>query len=433
MIATQSQPQAGPSYYEFPPATPPRNFNTAPSHHRQRPSLSSPLSWLGRASSTSSSLHMATSQPLRISEPVIIDAVDQPGTRAGTLGSGATIVSTPQEALARHMLKMSYVAEENEQESPLSDPTMPPTPPPKASASVAAQQSTPTRSPGSSHRRRSLKMSNPPSPTADALPPLPIMPPMHLMPTPAFEPMLLSVPDQISEASQVLVALQTSTETCYTTMSTLTSRPSNLSRYLEALTPPEAADSPSPVTTQFSTLFRDLAGAVQTAHNVHIFLDRPSAPYTHIMAYLRTPVAEGVIPSLPRSVQLGFSSSQSRLEALLELRDEAKYLDLQELYRLCTEELQHRRPSPRHSRGTSIASSGEDRGRDSTAIRLHHQQHHRGGSAESLGTTVFNSPPMLILDKAGAAYVPPAEALRSRSHSETRSNTVRQRPRADWI
>lgn len=44
---------------------------------------------------------------------------------------------------------------------------------------------------------------------------------------------------------------------------------------------------------------------------------------------------------LPRAIQL-ISTSSSRLEALLELRDEANYLDLQELYQLCNAEICHR-------------------------------------------------------------------------------------------
>lgn len=50
---------------------------------------------------------------------------------------------------------------------------------------------------------------------------------------------------------------------------------------------------------------------------------------------------------LPRAVQLG-STSPSRLESLLDLRDEASYLGLDELYALCCQEINrsHRSPLP---------------------------------------------------------------------------------------
>ena len=81
------------------------------------------------------------------------------------------------------------------------------------------------------------------------------------------------------------------------------------------------------------------------------------------MAYLRSPISTPEHPAiLPRAVQLT-GSSTSRLEALLELRDEARYLDLEELYKLCNDELRSRyaRPAPAplglHLRGLSSASS----------------------------------------------------------------------------
>lgn len=81
----------------------------------------------------------------------------------------------------------------------------------------------------------------------------------------------------------------------------------------------------------------------------------------HILSYLRTPVSTPECPAvLPRAAQLT-SSSSSRLEALLELRDEARYLDLDELYKLCSDELRARHyfglaRSSQHTRGMSSAS-----------------------------------------------------------------------------
>ena len=86
--------------------------------------------------------------------------------------------------------------------------------------------------------------------------------------------------------------------------------------------------------------------------------------YAHILAYLRTLPSTPEHPAiLPRPVQLT-STSSSRLDALLELRDEAKYLDLDEMYKLCTDELRLRQSDDRrnnalgfHTRVMSNASS----------------------------------------------------------------------------
>ena len=59
---------------------------------------------------------------------------------------------------------------------------------------------------------------------------------------------------------------------------------------------------------------------------------------------------------LPRPVQLT-STSSSRLEALLELRDEARHLDLDELYKLCTEEIRLRYSNALGLQGHSRAMS----------------------------------------------------------------------------
>ena len=85
------------------------------------------------------------------------------------------------------------------------------------------------------------------------------------------------------------------------------------------------------------------------------------------MTYLRALPSTPENPAiLPRPVQLT-SSSSSRLDALLELRDEAKYLDLEELYKLCTDEIRtrHGPVNPlglsHHTRGVSNVSLAESR------------------------------------------------------------------------
>jgi hypothetical protein len=76
------------------------------------------------------------------------------------------------------------------------------------------------------------------------------------------------------------------------------------------------------------------------------------------MAYLRSAPSTPECPTmLPHAVQL-ISSSTSRLEALLDLRDEASYLDLDELQQLCNAEIRHRESIFSH---TQVGSSGSDR------------------------------------------------------------------------
>lgn len=67
---------------------------------------------------------------------------------------------------------------------------------------------------------------------------------------------------------------------------------------------------------------------------------------------------------LPRGIQLSSLSNSTsttlfntKLEALLEVRDESAYLGLDSLQKLCNEEIRHRLThAPRHTRGTSYAS-----------------------------------------------------------------------------
>lgn len=89
--------------------------------------------------------------------------------------------------------------------------------------------------------------------------------------------------------------------------------------------------------------------------------------YIHILAYLRQPIVEGQPDTLPHALQLhNYTPSslspllnlQSRLDTLIELRDEAAYLNLEGLYRLCADEIRHRY-GPRqflHQRGNSSSS-----------------------------------------------------------------------------
>lgn len=153
------------------------------------------------------------------------------------------------------------------------------------------------------------------------------------------------VPSQVIDRSQVLVTIETASMSLKTTFETLTSRPSHLSTFLKNIiqTPQdgdvvsEGHSAASDATSPFRSLFQDhlVASGVlpETTHSIHLFLDRPSESYPHILAYLRAPGSH-----LPHSVKLS-----QKLEDLVALRDEARFLDLIDLARLCTDELSRHR------------------------------------------------------------------------------------------
>ncbi|KAG8749392.1 hypothetical protein FRC12_013436 [Ceratobasidium sp. 428] len=223
-------------------------------------------------------------------------------------------------------------------------------------------------------------LSKPPSPTKPTNGPfLPLLPPPRQSPKEApttpllpFHPVLLSgVPTHPIPPSQVVVTLETSTLSQRTTVATLTSRPSRLASYLQALVPSASKEVPS-TDASFSSLFAahlaqaGLVPQAQGSHSglIHIFLDRPSAPYAHILTYLRT--GSGATGVLPRSASLALNADPARVEALCELRDEARYLELAELAELCDKELRARAPKLRNATSSSSLrefnfGSGSDR------------------------------------------------------------------------
>ena len=80
--------------------------------------------------------------------------------------------------------------------------------------------------------------------------------------------------------------------------------------------------------------------------------------YIHILNYLRSPVVEGQPDSLPRALQLINSPAiQSRLENLIEVRDEAAFLGLEDLQRLCIEDIRMRCGPRLHTHGNSAGGS----------------------------------------------------------------------------
>jgi len=173
-------------------------------------------------------------------------------------------------------------------------------------------------------------------------------------PPPPFEAILLSpIPEGAINPSKFIVTLETCTTTYRTTLRSLASRPSHLSRYITSLLSPisettsvysNSSDvSSSQNSSDFNTFFRDYltsSGCLPQSSGIHVFLDRPSAPYTHLLAYLRSAPSTPEHPeTLPLAVQLGTSPSDSRLESLHELREEASYLGLVDLDLLCSHEI----------------------------------------------------------------------------------------------
>ncbi|KAI0053559.1 hypothetical protein FA95DRAFT_1600707 [Auriscalpium vulgare] len=394
----------------------------------RRPSIASPMSWLSRTSSSNSNTapYAAAIKPMRISEPQLAQDLEaKPYQRHRPLGSGAMVVRTPQEALAGSGVTVDYTSdpesipedveeedkesvyasedehedqhetlpEEKPQELPRTvTPAIPPAySPPRPTLPLS--KSTPTLPLRDGSLRARPTRPPPPPPTASEpvvhttvvkptpsppmssyFPPVPPLP-SHLVPpapAPPFECILLSsVPNNAIDLNKVIVTLETCTATHRTTLSTLTSRPSHLSDYLQSLfasphdpdvvTPHSPTSEYSPSESTFNSIFHHhltASGLLPgSASNVHIFLDRPSALYEHILTFLRSPPNTiDHTTALPHAVQL-HTYSTARVETLVTLRDEARYLGLDELARLCTDELLTRHPhAPAHARGASAGS-----------------------------------------------------------------------------
>jgi hypothetical protein len=302
--------------------------------HGRRPSLTSPMTWLTRSSSTNSH------------EPSIRSSHAKPSAarhiKHGTLGSGVTIVRTPQEALAGSGVAVECVSDqeidhEEEEDSDRAEdedheetegeeleddegethhvrveqaeiPVPPAYSPPRSSLPLS--KSTPTLPLKDAHPTRPTR---PPPPLPSArdsavlfqkkLPPPPLssqfptVPPIpaHLSPPstpPPFGCILLSpVPPNAIDFSKVLVTLESCTATHRTTFNTLISRPSHLANYLKSLfaevdDESDVADSASLYSRtengSFSSIFHNhltSSGLLSpSSFNVHIFLDRASAP-----------------------------------------------------------------------------------------------------------------------------------------------------------
>ncbi|KAI0677603.1 hypothetical protein C8Q78DRAFT_960170 [Trametes maxima] len=422
-------PALEPSASTARPVSPPTSPRPKPKI--RRPSVSSPMSWLARASSsgsTHSTAPYAPSRPVRISEPRFkdpIEAIAHP--RSGVLGAGAVVVRTPQDALAGPRASASSpdllnhsrstsphrpIPKEYEDRTDYARPGSPPLPPipddrsefagedadamtldwQSTSMSVRSHPPPPSRPPPSlpsipdfdsevaqarpvSPLRPSPKNMPPPS-TSDYFAPTPApSAPAGVPATPPqspFDAILMSpVPNSTLDPSKIIVSVETSTETHRTTMATLVSRPSHLASYLLGLFPANDADTRSVYSTNsevdssFNSIFHHhlaSSGVLTSAStNLHVFLDRPSGPYAHILAYLRSPHSTPDAPApapppLPHAARL--NGTTARFDALVDLRDEAAYLGLTELKTLCADELRHHCHPPHRGGAHAHAPGG---------------------------------------------------------------------------
>ncbi|KAF8655312.1 hypothetical protein AX16_003209 [Volvariella volvacea WC 439] len=386
--------------------------NSSRSRKSSASSLSTPM-WLGRSSSQA---HSSATKPARTSEPKVPRSIEVISARTGVLGSGATIVRTAEEALRDTPMRPSFDGkmitpsrnlEVLNHRRAMSEETLI-QPVPSIKEEYISPPCTPPLSPvhePSDHGEEHKPRGHPPKPDRALLALPSQMQPssnriaeesisfpelsqqfMAISPRPTFEPVLISnTASNAIDLSKVIVMLETCTTTYKTMLSTITSRASLLATYLKGLlsttqsTPVEQSLRPQSAASVYSTASaedddratyqRYLAsqGLVSPCPTIHIFLDRPSAPYVHVLNYLRSASCTSTVDEiLPRSVQLQ-SSSYTRLEALLELRDEAAYLELQDLHRLCTEELRVRQV-PRAA--TRAANSGPPRSQQASIVNL---------------------------------------------------------------
>ncbi|KAI0068731.1 hypothetical protein BV25DRAFT_1833909 [Artomyces pyxidatus] len=450
------------------------------SHRGRRPSLSSPMSWLSRSSSSSNHIapYGAAIKPMRISEPKLYDQLTYP--RNGTLGTGAVVVRTPQEALAGSGVAVDYTsdpepeekesdesdeeeADHDEQEPdapseeqqdagkplpPVDTPVPPAYSPPRPSlplskstptlplkdASVPARPNRPPPPPPAATEppvRVAPKAPLASPPMSSYFPPVPPLP-SHVIPpslAPPFECILLSsVPSNAIDLTKVIVTLETCTAIHRTTLTTLTSRPSHLADYLKSVfamardpedTPVDSASDCSPAQSSFNSIFHQhltASGLIPgSASNIHIFLDRPSASYDHILTFLRSPPTTfDHTSTLPHAVQLQ-SYSTARVDALVALRDEARYLGLDELCRLCGEELLARQPHMRGNSSGSIRSMHTLRERDEETEEAHRDSVGSSGSMHSSGSG------------------PRSHSRERTDWKETPSATLRSRSKGNWL
>ena len=365
-------------------------------------------------------------------------------------------------------------------------PSSPPTSPPRSASKapnttpekVAELPPLPSFRPISAFVRSSSVTSPPPSATSIvALPPPPFLP---VLISPCTSP---SVPPE-----QQLIALETASCTLTTTLATLTATPSHLSSYLTTLVPraPSPPPSPgSPFTAAFKAhqealglLAANAAATAKTStpssptsskdsasvypdedtespvdtieddsHSIsktptptaplktptrrmHIFLDRPSSPYTHILAYLRSLSSATVYaqPGLPRSITHMPASSAVRMDALLEVREEAVFLGMDALIRICDDEIARRRTerAKKLSLRVQKGTKGDDRGSISSGHETAVEESGASRPSSGVELDVFGSVTNVNISTVGAQRTTPAPIANAiRSTSPARASILR--------
>lgn len=269
-------------------------------HKPQKSSLSGTMSWLSRSSSSNSSLNSpkqpySASKPMRISEPKFVDLFTPPTVNKNP-GSGATVVRTPQDALAGSGLHNPDVGRKETRSMKAEIVERSPHPSPPASPSRPTIQITRSQP---NLTLREIPQS-PRQPVPQRPPPVPIQvqtpePAVVVYPPsqPSFEPILITpVPVTPIDPYKTIVTIETCTTTYKTTLNTLTSRQSHLSDYFVSLLESTQAmrsdacsvysDSSDIQDNLNNSIFHNhvaASGLLAPSHNiVHIFLDRPSAP-----------------------------------------------------------------------------------------------------------------------------------------------------------
>jgi hypothetical protein len=303
----------------------------------RRPSLSNTMHWLSRSASPPASAPVyMPSKPIKVPEPKrvrAIDSISPPARTAGTLGAGATIVRTPDEALretgvrlgpepinisrpnvartssdkkvkgtSHHSVEANVVPEEAGLEPPPT-PTSPPLPPlptlDSEDEKTLAEPESPAQAspPRPSRPPPPAPLSRPPSlrsslkvrttSTVDDMPSVPPLP-AHIAAfnqPPPFSAILLSEPpSMVMDASKTIITIETCTETFKTTLFTIKSRASYLSKYLSALCSHRNHESMASIysseSDDLSTYRRHLTsqGLLPHSSTIHLFLDRASSP-----------------------------------------------------------------------------------------------------------------------------------------------------------
>ncbi|KAK0190834.1 hypothetical protein F5146DRAFT_1195443 [Armillaria mellea] len=282
------------------------------------PSFSSTMNWLSRSSSS-----VSVSQATRHKSSRSIEIMSP---RYGSLGTGATIVRTPDEALKDSGVRLTY-----EDSSPTEetyhgyildekpediDRPLPPPPPPLSFELESDEEGELLDSDDDDDERIRAA---PPRPTR-ALPPCPTIShsqpakaPSYAassdsLPPPPFRAILLSdAPNSTVDRSKVIRACSPAHETCPT-------------HHLSTQQIVTTCKHVKPLCNWLPT------GFSHSPFYLHVFLDRQSESYPHILVYLR---CHPQYPRLPR-LDIG---------ALLDLRDEAAFLGLTGLQVLCAEEI----------------------------------------------------------------------------------------------